>query len=158
MKITIFGLSITSSWGNGHATTFRALCHALHRRGHRIVFFERNQEWYQNNRDLPCPPYCGVRRVMSVIRPDTVGSVARSSRVTAVAAPVRLVLNTGSIVAVTVTTSATAATFNLNARSVDTPRLTETPSLISVLKPASAALTLYGPPTRTPGSVKRPSP
>ena len=61
MKIVIFGLSITSSWGNGHATTFRALCQALHRRGHRIVFFERNQEWYQNNRDLPEPPYCDVR-------------------------------------------------------------------------------------------------
>ncbi len=61
MKITIFGLSITSSWGNGHATTFRALCQALHRRGHRIVFFEHNVEWYQNNRDLPEPPYCDVR-------------------------------------------------------------------------------------------------
>ena len=61
MKITIFGLSITSSWGNGHATTFRALCQALHRRGHRIVFFERNVEWYQNNRDLPHPEYCEVR-------------------------------------------------------------------------------------------------
>ena len=61
MKITIFGLSITSSWGNGHATTFRALCQALHRRGHRIVFFEHNLEWYQNNRDLPHPPYCEVK-------------------------------------------------------------------------------------------------
>ena len=61
MKITIFGLSITSSWGNGHATTFRALCQALHRRGHRIVFFERDVEWYQNNRDLPDPPYCEVK-------------------------------------------------------------------------------------------------
>ena len=61
MKLTIFGLSITSSWGNGHATTFRALCQALHRRGHRIVFFEHNLEWYQNNRDLPHPPYCDVR-------------------------------------------------------------------------------------------------
>ncbi|MGC2697348.1 MAG: glycosyltransferase [Candidatus Angelobacter sp.] len=61
MKLTIFGLSITSSWGNGHATTFRALCHALHRRGHHIVFFEHNLEWYQNNRDLPNPPYCDVR-------------------------------------------------------------------------------------------------
>lgn len=61
MKIIIFGLSITSSWGNGHATTFRALCHALHRRGHRIAFFERNQEWYQSNRDLLGPPYCDVR-------------------------------------------------------------------------------------------------
>ena len=61
MKITIFGLSITSSWGNGHATTFRALCNALHNHGHRIVFFERNVEWYQNNRDLPRPPYCDTR-------------------------------------------------------------------------------------------------
>lgn len=61
MKIVIFGLSITSSWGNGHATTFRALCQALHRRGHRIVFFERDQEWYASNRDLPGPPYCDVR-------------------------------------------------------------------------------------------------
>jgi spore maturation protein CgeB len=61
MKLTIFGLSITSSWGNGHATTFRALCQALHRRGHRIVFFEHNLEWYQNNRDLPQPPYCEVK-------------------------------------------------------------------------------------------------
>ena len=61
MKLVIFGLSITSSWGNGHATTFRALCQALHRRGHRIVFFEHNLEWYQNNRDLPQPPYCEVR-------------------------------------------------------------------------------------------------
>jgi spore maturation protein CgeB len=61
MKITIFGLSITSSWGNGHATTFRALCQALHRRGHRIVFFEHNVEWYQTNRELPIPPYCEVK-------------------------------------------------------------------------------------------------
>jgi spore maturation protein CgeB len=60
MKISIFGLSITSSWGNGHATTFRALCEALEKRGHRIVFFERDQEWYANNRDLPGPPYCKV--------------------------------------------------------------------------------------------------
>ncbi|HEY7404853.1 MAG TPA: glycosyltransferase [Candidatus Angelobacter sp.] len=61
MKLVIFGLSITSSWGNGHATTYRALCQALHRRGHRIVFFEHNLEWYQNNRDLTEPPYCDVR-------------------------------------------------------------------------------------------------
>src|SRR5215467_8583552 len=52
MKLVIFGLSVTSSWGNGHATTYRALCQALHRRGHRIAFFEHNLEWYQNNRDL----------------------------------------------------------------------------------------------------------
>ena len=61
MKIVIFGLSITSSWGNGHATTFRALCQALHNRGHHIVFFEKNVEWYASNRDLPAPTFCAVR-------------------------------------------------------------------------------------------------
>lgn len=61
MKIVIFGLSITSSWGNGHATTFRALCAALRTRGHRIVFFEKNTYWYANNRDLPQPEFCDTR-------------------------------------------------------------------------------------------------
>ncbi len=60
MKIVIFGLSITSSWGNGHATTFRALARALHSRGHRIVFFEKDVEWYASNRDMPEPPFCSV--------------------------------------------------------------------------------------------------
>ena len=58
MKIVIFGLSITSSWGNGHATTFRALVRALRQRGHHTVFFERDQEWYASNRDLPNPIFC----------------------------------------------------------------------------------------------------
>lgn len=61
MKIVIFGLSITSSWGNGHATTFRALARALHQRGHRIVFFERDLEWYASNRDMPEPPFCDTQ-------------------------------------------------------------------------------------------------
>jgi spore maturation protein CgeB len=61
MNIVICGLSITSSWGNGHATTFRALAKALHRRKHRIVFFEKDQEWYGSNRDLPNPEFCEVR-------------------------------------------------------------------------------------------------
>ncbi|HWR17837.1 MAG TPA: glycosyltransferase [Terriglobales bacterium] len=60
MKIVIFGLSITSSWGNGHATTFRALTKGLHARGHRIVFFEKDVEWYASNRDMPEPPFCRV--------------------------------------------------------------------------------------------------
>ena len=58
MKIVICGLSITSSWGNGHATTYRALARALHKRGHQIVFFERDLEWYASNRDMPEPPFC----------------------------------------------------------------------------------------------------
>jgi spore maturation protein CgeB len=58
MNIVVFGLSLTSSWGNGHATTYRALCRALHPRGHRIVFFERDTYWYRDNRDLPEPDFC----------------------------------------------------------------------------------------------------
>ena len=61
MKIVIFGLSITSSWGNGHATTYRALARALHQRRHQVIFFERNQEWYASNRDMPEPPFCDTR-------------------------------------------------------------------------------------------------
>jgi len=61
VKLVIFGLSITSSWGNGHATTFRALCKALSVRGHEIVFYEHDVEWYASNRDMPEPPFCRVR-------------------------------------------------------------------------------------------------
>jgi len=60
LKIVICGLSITSSWGNGHATTYRALARALHARGHRVVFFERDLDWYAGNRDMPQPPFCKV--------------------------------------------------------------------------------------------------
>jgi spore maturation protein CgeB len=61
MKIVIFGLTITSAWGNGHATTFRSLIKALARRGHCVEFIEKNVEWYENNRDLPRPEYCKLR-------------------------------------------------------------------------------------------------
>jgi spore maturation protein CgeB len=55
---TFIGLSITSSWGNGHATTFRALLKSLHRAGHQVTFLERNEEWYASNRDLARPSFC----------------------------------------------------------------------------------------------------
>jgi spore maturation protein CgeB len=58
LKIVILGLSLTSSWGNGHATTYRSLVKELAARGHRVLFLERNLEWYAANRDLPKPPYC----------------------------------------------------------------------------------------------------
>jgi spore maturation protein CgeB len=51
MKLVIFGLSITSAWGNGHATLWRALCKSLGRDGHRVAFFERDQPWYAGARD-----------------------------------------------------------------------------------------------------------
>jgi len=52
MKIVIFGLTISSSWGNGHATIWRGLCRALSQRGHRIVFFERDVPYYATHRDF----------------------------------------------------------------------------------------------------------
>ena len=52
MKIVIFGLTISSSWGNGHATLWRGLCRALGDRGHQVVFFERDVPFYAENRDL----------------------------------------------------------------------------------------------------------
>ncbi len=56
MRIVILGLSITSSWGNGHATTYRGLVRELARRGHDVLFLERDQPWYAEHRDLPRPP------------------------------------------------------------------------------------------------------
>jgi spore maturation protein CgeB len=52
MKIVILGLSITSSWGNGHATTYRGLVRELAARGHEVLFLERERPWYADNRDL----------------------------------------------------------------------------------------------------------
>jgi len=60
MKIVIYGLAITSSWGNGHATTYRSLCKALARRGHEVHFVEKNLEWFRENRDMPQPEFCKV--------------------------------------------------------------------------------------------------
>lgn len=57
MKIVILGLSITSSWGNGHATTFRGLVRELSQRGHDVLFLERDVPWYAQHRDLPEPPW-----------------------------------------------------------------------------------------------------
>lgn len=58
LNITILGLSITSSWGNGHATTFRALVKELDKAGHKVTFLERDVPWYADNRDLANPEYC----------------------------------------------------------------------------------------------------
>jgi spore maturation protein CgeB len=57
LQITILGLSITSSWGNGHATTYRSLVRGLAERGHSVHFLERDVSWYRENRDLPRPPF-----------------------------------------------------------------------------------------------------
>jgi spore maturation protein CgeB len=51
MNLVIFGLTISSSWGNGHATLWRGLCGALARPGHRVCFFERDRPYYAAHRD-----------------------------------------------------------------------------------------------------------
>ncbi len=58
MKLVVLGLSLSSSWGNGHATTFRALLRAFAARGHEILFLERDVPWYRDNRDLKDVDYC----------------------------------------------------------------------------------------------------
>jgi len=53
MKIVIFGLSVTSAWGNGHATLWRGLLRGLAKDGHDVTFFERDTPYYAAHRDLP---------------------------------------------------------------------------------------------------------
>jgi spore maturation protein CgeB len=55
MNIVMLGLSVTSSWGNGHATTYRSLIRGLAAAGHTILFLERDAPWYRGNRDEPAP-------------------------------------------------------------------------------------------------------
>ncbi|MFC3070393.1 CgeB family protein [Phenylobacterium soli] len=52
MKLVVLGLSLSSSWGNGHATTYRALLRAFAERGHEVLFLERDTPWYAAHRDL----------------------------------------------------------------------------------------------------------
>ncbi len=52
MRIVVFGLAVSSSWGNGHAALWRALIRALHADGHRVTFFERDVPYYAAHRDL----------------------------------------------------------------------------------------------------------
>ncbi|WP_338061603.1 bifunctional glycosyltransferase/UDP-glucuronate decarboxylase [Sphingomonas pollutisoli] len=59
MKLVVLGLSLGSSWGNGHATTFRALLAAFAARGHDVLFLEREVPWYAGaHRDLVNPDFC----------------------------------------------------------------------------------------------------
>jgi spore maturation protein CgeB len=58
VKLVVIGLTLSSSWGNGHATTYRALLQAFARRGHDVLFLERDTPWYAAHRDLPEPGFC----------------------------------------------------------------------------------------------------
>ncbi len=69
MKIAIFGLTLSSSWGNNHATLWRGLCKALVNLGHEFVFFERDVPYYASTRDwASLPPSLGNSKL--VLYPD----------------------------------------------------------------------------------------
>jgi len=66
LSMVFLGLSITSAWGNGHATTYRGLLRELASRGHRVSFFERAAPWYEQNADMPDPTFCSVQLYSSL--------------------------------------------------------------------------------------------
>jgi len=66
LDIVFAGLTLSSSWGNGHATTYRGLIGALDRLGHRVSFLERDVPWYASHRDLARPDFCELRCYRSV--------------------------------------------------------------------------------------------
>lgn len=78
LRVVVIGLSLSSSWGNGHATTYRALLRALAARGHDIVFLERDVPWYASERDLADPDFCSLRLYNS---PDEVRESVRDADV-----------------------------------------------------------------------------
>src|SRR4051812_17237581 len=61
MKLVVFGLTISSSWGNGHATLWRGLAAALAREGHELVFFEKDVAYYAAHRDCSAPLGAALR-------------------------------------------------------------------------------------------------
>ena len=72
--LVVLGLSLSSSWGNGHATTFRALLRGIAAEGKRVLFLERDVPWYASNRDLPEPDFCTLEYYSSV--PDLIDRFA----------------------------------------------------------------------------------
>jgi len=66
LRIVVIGLSLSSSWGNGHATTYRGLLRGLRKLGHHVQFLERDVPWYRNNRDLADPDFTALDYYTSV--------------------------------------------------------------------------------------------
>src|SRR3982750_272330 len=85
MRIVIIGLTITSSWGNGHATTYRGLVRELAGRAHDVLFLEHDKPWYASNRDLPDPPFGRTHLYESVEQlKDRFGNAVRDADATIV--------------------------------------------------------------------------
>ncbi|HXR78429.1 MAG TPA: glycosyltransferase [Bryobacteraceae bacterium] len=66
LNIVVLGLSLSSSWGNGHATTYRALLREMAALGHKITFLERDAPWYRDNRDLAQATFCDLKFYASI--------------------------------------------------------------------------------------------
>lgn len=78
MRFVLIGLSIASSWGNGHATTYRGLIRELAARGHQVTFFEKRAPWYDANCDLPSADYCAIERYVQWPAPGAEDAVKRA--------------------------------------------------------------------------------
>lgn len=76
MRFVIFGLTVTSSWGNGHATLWRSLLKAMSRRGHKVTFYEKNVSYYADTRDGWVPPAGTMLRLYNSLR-DVAHDVSR---------------------------------------------------------------------------------
>src|SRR5436190_8946882 len=59
--MVIFGLTISSTWGNGHTTLWRGLCRALHANNWSVTFYERDVPYYAGHRDFEQAPWCRLR-------------------------------------------------------------------------------------------------
>jgi hypothetical protein len=81
MRIVIFGLTISSSWGNGHAALWRGLIRALHSDGHQVTFFERDVPYYADHRDVTELPDGGELVLYEVWNPARARQAADSSDV-----------------------------------------------------------------------------
>jgi spore maturation protein CgeB len=83
VRLVVLGLSLSSAWGNGHATTYRALLKAFAARGHEVTFLERDVPWYAAHRDLPEPGFCrlGLYRDLAALEREHGGEVAAADAV-----------------------------------------------------------------------------
>src|SRR5215208_2378444 len=72
MRFVVFGLTASSTWGNGHATLWRGLARALAAQGHELLFLEKDQPWYAAHRDLAVLPGGTLRIYQSLeaVRPE----------------------------------------------------------------------------------------
>ncbi|MFW5641198.1 MAG: CgeB family protein [Roseicyclus sp.] len=83
LDIVVFGPTITSSRGNGHATTYRALLKGLHEQEHRVRFLERDVPCHAAHRDLPDPDFCtlGLYRSLDTVLCSNAGRLMSADAV-----------------------------------------------------------------------------